>query len=43
MADGREDAAAVLARKVFARMYEVTGSLCARSGRRGTPAPMAIT
>jgi len=37
VADGREDAAAVLARKVFARMYEVTGSLCARSGRRSHP------
>lgn len=28
VADGREEAAGVLARKIFARLYEVSGSLC---------------
>ena len=28
VANGREEAAGVLARKIFARLYEVSGSLC---------------
>ena len=42
VADGREEAAGVLARKIFARLYEVSGSLCAPQASHCTAELAAI-